>query len=113
MTQASDGSICSGTLRHEPAGRGGALDDSHHSRMACGGDCASAIVQAADGSLWLGTEGGGVSRLDGEERWTTFTTTDGLVDDDVTAMAEAADGSLWPGTWGGVSRYDPALDAGH
>lgn len=52
----------------------------------------------------------GVSRYDGQT-WTTFTTKDGLVDNNVMSIIQAQDGALWFGTWyfdggGGVSRYD-------
>ena len=38
--------------------------------------------------------------------WTTFTTADGLADNNVRAIYESRDGALWFGTGGGVSRYD-------
>ena len=46
-----------------------------------------------------------MSRHDGE-RWTTFTTTDGLASNYVNAISEDREGNLWFGTPGGVSRYD-------
>ena len=47
-----------------------------------------------------------MSRYDGEQ-FVTFTTEDGLADDDVHAITEDREGNLWFGTWtGGVSRYD-------
>ena len=42
-----------------------------------------------------------------EATWTTYTTDDGLADNDVRAIAVAADGAVWFGTEsGGVSRFD-------
>jgi hypothetical protein len=64
-----------------------------------------AIAQAADGSMWFGTNNG-VSRLNSQGQWTTFTTADGLASDVVPAIIESADGALWFGTWSGVSRLD-------
>jgi ligand-binding sensor domain-containing protein len=47
-----------------------------------------------------------VSRLRPDGTWQTFTTQDGLADNDVLSIAVGPDASLWFGTWGGgVSRY--------
>ncbi|HHH41425.1 MAG TPA: hypothetical protein ENK56_05415, partial [Chloroflexi bacterium] len=70
----------------------------------------TAIAQAPDGSLWVGTPRG-VSRYDGQA-WETFTeasTDGGLPDDRVLTLLAGRDGSLWLGTeTGGLARYDPA-----
>jgi ligand-binding sensor domain-containing protein len=58
---------------------------------------------------WFGTRGGGVSVLDhsctpfdkGDDTWATFTTADGLADNDVYAVAVDGKGWLWFGTDGG------------
>jgi ligand-binding sensor domain-containing protein len=60
---------------------------------------------AADGVLWFGTRGG-VSRFDGET-WTSYTTADGLVHDNVSVVEVAPDGAVWFGTEGGLTRYMP------
>ena len=65
----------------------------------------AAILQDRDGALWFATNGGGVSRYDGES-FTTFTTADGLASDKVSSILQADDGVLWFGTMGGVSYYD-------
>jgi sugar lactone lactonase YvrE len=59
---------------------------------------------APDGALWFGT-GAGVSRFDGPT-WITYTTDDGLADNDVRSIAVSPDGALWFGTRDGVSRFD-------
>jgi ligand-binding sensor domain-containing protein len=72
-----------------------------------------AIAAGPDKVLWLGTRGawfgtgGGVSRLGVDGRWQTYTTADGLADNDVTDIAVGPDGALWFGTGGGASRYQP------
>ncbi|HXU83761.1 MAG TPA: two-component regulator propeller domain-containing protein, partial [Polyangia bacterium] len=54
------------------------------------------VIEDRDGNVWIGSHHG-LSRLrDG--RLTTFTTSDGLPDDDVTALHEDREGSLWVGT---------------
>jgi signal transduction histidine kinase/DNA-binding response OmpR family regulator/ligand-binding sensor domain-containing protein len=65
------------------------------------------IFEAADGTVWIGTGAGGVSRLDrasiGEAiakdapspAFKTFTTADGLFRNQVNRIAQDADGNLW------------------
>jgi ligand-binding sensor domain-containing protein len=48
-----------------------------------------------------------VSRYDGTS-WQTFTTNDGLADNDVKCTLQDRDGNLWFGTRAGLSRYDGA-----
>ncbi len=62
-----------------------------------------ALAQTADGSLWIGTDGGGVARYAGGV-FTAVTTRHGLVHDRVTDLEEGGDGSLWVATRGGLSR---------
>ena len=64
-----------------------------------------AIVAAADGSIWVGTWGAGVSRWDGRA-WTNLTVSDGLAGNIVYSVAQGSDGALWFGTNNGVSRWD-------
>ncbi|MBM3242608.1 response regulator [Candidatus Poribacteria bacterium] len=65
------------------------------------------IHRDADGTLWFGTSGAGVTRYDGKET-SVFSTGDGLAHNSVNAIHRASDGALWFGTNGGVSRYDGA-----
>ncbi|MGB5050748.1 MAG: two-component regulator propeller domain-containing protein [Caldilineaceae bacterium] len=68
----------------------------------------TSLAVATDGSLWIGTQFSGLSRLTSDGRWTTFTTDDGLVDNSVSSLAVAADGSVWVGTqFNGLSRLAP------
>lgn len=63
------------------------------------------LVEGDDDSLWIGTFGGGLTRMSGG-RFTTFTTKDGLPSDFVTSLARCPDGSLWAGTDdGGVAQW--------
>lgn len=63
-----------------------------------------ALDEGADGTLWVGTMGGGVLRVrDGTV--TALTAQDGLASDFVTAVYEDRGGHLWVGTsGGGLSR---------
>lgn len=62
------------------------------------------LLEDRAGSLWIGTYGGGLSRLkDGRiENWTQSAALAGNV---ITSLAEDAEGSVWIGTPTGLSRY--------
>jgi ligand-binding sensor domain-containing protein len=60
-----------------------------------------------DGTIWIGTAGGGLLRFrDG--RFDTFTTDDGLPTDDVWAIEEDAAGDLWISGPEGLARIERA-----
>ena len=63
------------------------------------------IFQDRDSFLWFGTDGGGISRYDGD-KFVNFTTDDGLISNSVWAIHQDREGFLWFGTNGGISRYD-------
>ncbi len=63
------------------------------------------IFQSSTGYLWIGTNGGGISRFDGLT-FTNFGPRDGLPSEIVYAIDEAPDGTLWFGTETGVGRYN-------
>lgn len=54
--------------------------------------------------LWMGTNGGGLSRFNGLE-FETFTINDGLLSNYVYALCEDLDNNLWIGTGAGLNRY--------
>ena len=64
------------------------------------------VFRAKDGTLWVGTDGSGLFRLDdvAGTRGTQYTTADGLVNNFIRGMAERRDGDLWVATDEGVSR---------
>ncbi|MGE4288552.1 MAG: two-component regulator propeller domain-containing protein [Salinivirgaceae bacterium] len=65
----------------------------------------SALLEAADGTIWIGTEYGGISKLSGGVI-TTYTTSQGLANNSVKSIIEAADNTIWVGTISGVSFFD-------
>jgi hypothetical protein len=69
-----------------------------------GGNVLSVAV-APDGTIWVGTYGGGVSRFYGAS-WATFSTADGLLDTDVYAIAVGYNETVWAGTQIGIARFD-------
>ncbi len=64
----------------------------------------SALLEDHRGALWIGTAGGGLSRLmNGVIE--TFTTKDGLAGNSIQALIEAGSGEVWAGTPTGLSRW--------
>ena len=63
------------------------------------------LYVARAGTLWIGSEGGGLTRLDGS-RFTSYTTADGLADNIVESIFEDDAGHLWVGTLRGLSRLE-------
>ena len=57
------------------------------------------------GAIWTGTNGGGLSRFNGN-RFKTFTTRDGLPDDIVSSICEDREGNIWFTVSNAVVRYD-------
>jgi ligand-binding sensor domain-containing protein len=55
------------------------------------------------GTVWVGTWGGGLGRFDGSN-WTNFTVKDGLPSNHVFMLHEDAEGKLWIGTSEGLTR---------
>jgi len=82
------------------------------------------ITIGPKGEAWIGTYGGGLTRFDGKDRWTTYTpygagTTgnyrasyaryqpgEGVGDLWVYQTMVRPDGTLWAATWKGASRYN-------
>jgi ligand-binding sensor domain-containing protein len=64
-----------------------------------------ALLVDREDNLWVGTNGGGLTRYkDGQ--FTTLTTRDGLANDAILSLHEDPSGALWIGTdGGGMSRY--------
>ncbi|MFZ5983130.1 MAG: ligand-binding sensor domain-containing diguanylate cyclase [Acidobacteriota bacterium] len=59
----------------------------------------------ASGTLWAGTNGGGLLRME-NGAFTVLDSKDGLVFDNVTSLCGTRDGAVWAGTYGGgLSRY--------
>lgn len=75
-------------------------------REGLGADGVRALAETPDGTLWVGTAGGGLCALrDG--RFTVLRrSAEGLPGDDITALLTDAEGGLWVGTAGsGLARF--------
>jgi len=64
------------------------------------------VYRSRGGALWVGTDGDGVLRVDGNQIM-RLTVKDGLVNNFVRAFLEGRDGSMWIATDEGVSRWTP------
>jgi ligand-binding sensor domain-containing protein len=58
-----------------------------------------------DDTVWAGTWGGGAAHFNGN-KWTNYTSKDGLAGDIVYSIAQGDDGVMWFGTNDGLTRYD-------
>jgi PAS domain S-box-containing protein len=66
------------------------------------------IFTAKDGTIWIGTDGGGLNRFDREhEKFLHYTTKDGLPNDVVYGILEDEPGNLWLSTNKGISKFNP------
>jgi ligand-binding sensor domain-containing protein/signal transduction histidine kinase len=64
----------------------------------------TALCADQQGTLWIGTDGGGLVCLSGGT-FSHYGKTNGLAGDILSAIYEGKDGSLWIGTTTGMSRY--------
>ncbi|MBI5897907.1 MAG: regulator [Rhodocyclales bacterium] len=63
-----------------------------------------ALATDANGQVWAGTWGGGLSRFDGK-RWQSYTTAEGLPGNHVFSLHRDLDGKLWIGTNNGLTWW--------
>ncbi len=81
-----------------------AVFDKENTPQLQANDVRALLVDRKD-NLWIGTNGGGLTRYK-DGLFTTFTARDGLVNDAILSLHEDAHGALWIGTdGGGMSRY--------
>lgn len=63
------------------------------------------LIQDKKGNLWLGTNGGGISRFNGKE-FTSYTKRNGLADNNIRTLLEDSRGNLWIGTSVGITCFN-------
>ena len=64
-----------------------------------------ALMQDSRGIIWIGTNGGGLSRFNGNT-FQTFTTRDGMPDNTVYSLCEDQEGNIWMGSVNAIIKYD-------
>lgn len=71
----------------------------------------SCFCETTDGTLWLGSNGYGIYKRtaddQGKEKFISYNTTQGLINNNVRSMQEGIDGNIWIGTNNGLSCYHP------
>ena len=84
----------------------------NRSGVGLGADIVNDIEVGTDGSVWFGCqrdlffgEPGGLTKFDGNT-WTSFTSADGLANDNVNVLYADDNGDIWAGTDEGISVYD-------
>jgi ligand-binding sensor domain-containing protein len=66
------------------------------------------ILEDKDGILWIGTYGGGLVRFDPlAEKFTSFTTKEGLIGDAIYGVLQDKNGNLWISSSKGLSKFNP------
>ena len=102
------GAEAAGVLRVRPDGTAQRFRPARGDAAALPHAASRGAFQAADGRVWVLTEGG-LARL-GADGWRTFRTAPGGLEADIIwSLADADGGRLWVGTYGGgLSRLDPA-----
>ncbi|MCT4602920.1 MAG: ATP-binding protein [Marinifilum sp.] len=63
------------------------------------------LIQDKKGNLWLGTNGGGISRFNGKE-FISYDRRHGLADNNIRALYQDSKESLWIGTGIGISSFN-------
>ncbi|MCX6326227.1 MAG: SpoIIE family protein phosphatase [Bacteroidia bacterium] len=63
------------------------------------------LLQDSRGYIWMGTDGGGIARFDGQ-KFETFSKTNGLSDNVVRSLFEDSKGNILIGTDNGLTLYD-------
>ncbi len=64
------------------------------------------MIKDADGNLWIGASGGGLTRVTASGSCSSFDSRDGLRNDSPQTLLEDREGNLWVGTnGGGLSRF--------
>jgi signal transduction histidine kinase/streptogramin lyase len=112
MLRATDGSMWVATaegLVHVVATPAGEWRVARYytSRDGLRSNSLSSVTQARDGTIWVGTLGGGVSRLDPDGVFRSLGAAEGLADNNVYDVRTDREGNVWVATVDGLTRLSP------
>ena len=112
VLKARDGSMWAGTeqgLAHLVANANGTYHVARAFTLADGlrSSYVTSVAQQSDGTIWVGTLGGGIARLDADGRFRSLGAGEGLADNNAFAICVDRDGSVWAGTVDGLTRIRP------
>jgi len=65
------------------------------------------IYKSSKGELWIGTEGGGLNKWNGDGTFERILRNDGLIANSVMGVTEDEAGNLWISTFKGISQMNP------
>jgi signal transduction histidine kinase/ligand-binding sensor domain-containing protein/DNA-binding response OmpR family regulator len=69
-------------------------------RQGLASDLVVSILEDRQGTMWIGTDGGGLNSIK-NGKFSTYTTRDGLSSNMIRPISEDREGNLWIGTYGG------------
>jgi ligand-binding sensor domain-containing protein/two-component sensor histidine kinase len=76
-----------------------------------GSESCHAWIEGKNHLVWFGTQGGGIGVFDPAiEKFKTFTTNDGLANNNVASLTADKNGNYWAGTYEGLSCFMPPDD---
>jgi signal transduction histidine kinase/ligand-binding sensor domain-containing protein len=78
---------------------------SYTMRQGLGSDLVLSLAEDEAGTIWVGTDGGGLSHI-GPDEVTTWTTTEGLPNNVVWSVVPDGHGAQWLSTLAGACRFD-------
>ncbi|HEX3168022.1 MAG TPA: triple tyrosine motif-containing protein [Chitinophagaceae bacterium] len=79
--------------------------------LSVGNESCHAWIESKNHLVWFGTSGGGIGVFNpATEKFRTFTTNDGLVQNNVASLTADNNGHYWAGTYGGLSCFIPPND---
>lgn len=75
-------------------------------RHGLAGSGVGAVLLDREGSLWLGVDGGGLTRRLGVGEWLSWKKEDGLLNNTIWSIASTQEGRIWAGSSGGLNLLD-------
>lgn len=117
IAEAADGTLWMATSDNgvqwyrKATGEQGAYHHDPKDSFSLAGNNVNTVLIDKSQRIWAGTEGRGISRLDGSGKWKRFTTEDGLPSDYIFRLLEDRRGMIWATTSRGLVCMEPETGA--